>query len=415
VSDWTLDLAVATPHQESSSTAIAKAAARSDQLGRLYTTLHTARWAPAARYVPGKLGEGLRRELGRRTFSGIPTERIETVASVSQLAQIAAIRLPLPHTVAARSLYAAKARFDQAVARRLRARSWDAVIATNASAERTLASARRGGAFAVLNFIDSHPMYQNRFLKEFWGLPDGHPELIAPRVQRRVERELELADLVLVPSRFVARQLASTGVPNAKIALRAYGVDLQTFTPAGAGAVQDRRRLLCLYVGQMSHRKGVRVLIDAARRLRDQPVDFQLVGHVVSPEVLDSLPENVRWQAPAVQTRVSELMRTADLFVLPSVEDAFGLVVAEAMACALPVIASDHAGASELITDGRDGMVASAGDVRALAAAIERLVESPDLRAEIGTSARRRVEQESGWSQYGEQVLDVVATQFAHR
>jgi glycosyltransferase involved in cell wall biosynthesis len=85
-------------------------------------------------------------------------------------------------------------------------------------------------------------------------------------------------------------------------------------------------------------------------------------------------------------------MREADLFVLPSVEDAFGLVNARGMASALPVIVTDHVGASELISDREHGMIVPAGDATALAEAIEQLLES-DLGAAPGSGrpgTRRR-------------------------
>lgn len=404
-------LAVAVPHEEGSSVAVARAAARSRQLGRLYTALHTTRWMPVTKCLPPRLRAGVSRELGRRSFSQIPPECIETAAQISQLVYIAALRLPGPHSWTARSMYDAKDRFDVAVGRRLRGHQWDAVLAINASAEATLKAARAAGMRAVLNFLDSHPTYQNRFLKEFWAVPDGHPELVAPHVMDRVERELELADLIFVPSHFVARQLERTGVPSAKIAVHPYGVDLEKFYPRSDRPGSDpRERLVCLYVGQISHRKGVRTLLHAAQQLRKQPIEVRMIGPMVSPEVLGSVPENVRWDGPRAYVGVPEIMRQADLFVLPSVEDAYGLVAVEAMASGLPVIVSDHAGSSEVISNGRDGIVVAAGDVQALVEAIERLLESADFRAAMGEAARLRVESENSWSAYGDAVLQRIRT-----
>ena len=101
-------------------------------------------------------------------------------------------------------------------------------------------------------------------------------------------------------------------------------------------------------------------------------------------------------------------MQDADFFVLPSVEDAFGLVTLEAMASGLPVIVTDHVGASELISSGKDGLVVTAGDATALADAVGELLENEDLRRELGGAARARVEQGCSWEEYGDTVITLV-------
>jgi glycosyltransferase involved in cell wall biosynthesis len=279
-----------------------------------------------------------------------------------------------------------------------------------ASAELTLREARASNRLGVLNFVSSHPLYHNRFLTELGGLSNGDHELVPPKVAQRVERELEMADLVLVPSRFVARQLEEVGLPKERIAVEPYGVDLSAFSPADRGSRHGGRNgvVRCLYVGHVSHRKGVPVLLEAARRLRSQPIEFALVGPVVSPEVLRDPPDNVRYLGPTVHGGVAETMREADLFVLPSLEDSYGLVTLEAMASGLPVIVSDHAGTSELITHGEDGLVIPAGDATALVQAIERLVQDDDLRAAMGAAARRRVEGGHSWADYADRVMGLV-------
>jgi glycosyltransferase involved in cell wall biosynthesis len=81
-------------------------------------------------------------------------------------------------------------------------------------------------------------------------------------------------------------------------------------------------------------------------------------------------------------------------FVLPSVEDAFGLVTLEAMASGLPVVVTDHVGASELISNRKDGMIVPAGDAESLAAAIAELVEHDDMRRTLGSAARKLVQEQ---------------------
>ena len=228
----------------------------------------------------------------------------------------------------------------------------------------------------------------------------------------RVEAELALADLVLVPSRFVAEQLLAHGVAVEKIATLPYGVDLRAFHPP-----QQREPgahpLECLYVGQISHRKGIRILLEAARRCRALPVRFRLIGPIVSPEVLEGLPDNVVYEGSSLPGGVAAAMRRADLFVLPTIEDSFALVIFEAMATALPVVTTTNAGVSELIENGRDGLIVPAGDAQALAEAIRRLVEQPELRNRLGESARQTVQGAHSWESYGQSVLQAISNRMA--
>ena len=166
--------------------------------------------------------------------------------------------------------------------------------------------------------------------------------------------------------------------------------------------------LTCLYVGQISHRKGIGFLLEAARRCADLALRFRLIGPAVSPELLRDLPPNVVYEGASLPGGVPEAMRQADLFVLPTVEDSFALVVFEAMATALPVVTTTHAGSSELIENGRDGLVVPPGDVFALTAAIRKLAAQPDLRNALGTAARQKVQDAHSWESYGESVLTVI-------
>ena len=106
---------------------------------------------------------------------------------------------------------------------------------------------------------------------------------------------------------------------------------------------------------------------------------------------------------------VAAIMRASDIFVLPSIEDSYGLVVVEAMASGLPTIVSDHVGASEVIEPGITGLVVPAGDDEALASAIRRLADDAGFRFRIARAARERVSAEGSWSRYGADAIAAIA------
>jgi glycosyltransferase involved in cell wall biosynthesis len=104
----------------------------------------------------------------------------------------------------------------------------------------------------------------------------------------------------------------------------------------------------------------------------------------------------VRFLGFANQTQLPAIYTAADLMVLPSVYDAFGVVVNEAMLCGCPVAASDHVGAArDLIDHGRTGFVYPCGDIDALAAILRQALENRARLSAMGSAARVRME---SWS-----------------
>ncbi len=262
-------LSVSTPYRANSIVHIARTAAVRAQIEVFYTTLYMARWQAAANRFP-VVGRRLSKELGRRAFPGIPAERVANVAMLPELLHIGARRLlgDRNPALAAQLMYWVKAKFDTAVARRVQHERPEVVVGMYAASLESFEAVHRHGGLAVLNFVNSHPAEHNRYLTQLAGLRAPHHELIPDWVSRRVESELELADLVLVPSRFVAGQLIAHGVPAEKLATLPYGVNLSAFSPRKQYS-PEKKRLECLYVGQISHRKGIPALLDAARRCRD--------------------------------------------------------------------------------------------------------------------------------------------------
>jgi glycosyltransferase involved in cell wall biosynthesis len=399
-------LAVATPYPEGSTLAVARAAAQTGELEALFTSGYargTTGWLPARLPVPA-----LQRYRGRRSLPGIPTELVIDCAVRAELARALVSHLPMWQALGSRTMYAAKMAFDRNVARAMP--DADVILGIYGSAALTFQAARRRDVFTILNFVNSHPAEHNRYLRELAGLRGGH-EFVPDGVARRVERELALADLVLVPSQFVARQLLGRGLPERRLAVLPYGVDPAMFAPRPSG--RPNARIRCLYVGQISHRKGIPILLEAASRLPE--VEFVLIGPVVSPDTLRATPRNAVRFGSLRAPEVAEQMQRADLFVLPSVEDAYPLAVLEAMASGLPVVVTDHVGSSEMLEPGVNGMVVPAGDADALAEAIQRLALDPELRAKMGRAARARVELAQAWEAYGARVLKRIEEALAVR
>jgi len=129
------------------------------------------------------------------------------------------------------------------------------------------------------------------------------------------------------------------------------------------------------------------------------------MGPVVSPELLRELPANAYYIGTPPHEDVPAVMRSADVFVLPSLEDSYGLVTAEAMGVGTPVVVSSNCGASEMIFNGQNGMAFPAGDTSALVSAIEILANDAGFRDRIAGRGQETVRESFTWQQYSDRVI----------
>jgi UDP-glucose:(heptosyl)LPS alpha-1,3-glucosyltransferase len=181
-----------------------------------------------------------------------------------------------------------------------------------------------------------------------------------------------------------------------------HGVDALQFSPATRLARREQARALrqfheddfvLLLIGNDWGNKGLPTILEALRKLLDTPVRLLIVGNDVAAASREmaqrlSLLDRCTWE-PA-RADILEAYAAADLYVSPSREDSFGMPVAEAMACGLPVITSAFAGVSSLLHDGIDGFVLrDPRDVESLAKLIRMLYEQGELRGRVGQAAAR--------------------------
>jgi glycosyltransferase involved in cell wall biosynthesis len=103
-----------------------------------------------------------------------------------------------------------------------------------------------------------------------------------------------------------------------------------------------------------------------------------------------------------------QVWRAADLFVMPTLNEAFGLVFQEAAAAGLPAIGTRHNAVPEIIADGVTGLLVTPGSVEDIAAALDRLVGSAELRFDMGRAARRKIEQDADPDRHRAQLVRLI-------
>jgi glycosyltransferase involved in cell wall biosynthesis len=149
----------------------------------------------------------------------------------------------------------------------------------------------------------------------------------------------------------------------------------------------DRQRpMRVLFLGQVNLRKGISVLLEAARYLADQPIVFDIVGErqVTVPDWALANP-NIRWIGPVPRQDAAAFYRNADVFLFPTFSDGFGLTQLEAQAWKLPVIASRFCG--EVVEDGVNGIVLPEVTPDVVAAALLRCVRAPEQLARMSMAS----------------------------
>ncbi len=269
-------------------------------------------------------------------------------------------------------------------------RGGDTFHVANTYALRSGAAARRAGMRVVLDQQSVHPLYRREAIRHAYGRLRSPPPPFDSRTDERIARELEQADLILAPSRFVFDENVRAGIPAERQRVVPLGVDTELFRPMPR-VRQAGEPLRVLLAGGIAPAKGVVDLLEAARRVEGR-VRVTLAGRIapgmhehLAPYVhlFDHLP-------PMPQEDLARCYHRADVFCLPSYFEGSALVVAEAMASGLPCVVTATAGSA--VRHGRDGLVVPAGAPAELVAALEALAGDPALRARLGAAARRTAE-----------------------
>jgi glycosyltransferase involved in cell wall biosynthesis len=254
----------------------------------------------------------------------------------------------------------------------------------------------------------THIEFQDEILQDEhdrWQLPYRH---IDPRGIAKELAEYAEADLITVPSTFARQTFVERGIASSRLAVLRYGVDLSAFTPAPDRRVEEGFRVL--FAGLVSLRKGFPYLLEAARTMAHMPgFAFDVAGAQlpVMRSMLRGTERWVRYLGHVNAVSLPEVHRNAAVFVMPSIEEGMPVVLIQALASGVPVIATPNTGAEDLVTDGVEGFIVPPRSAEAIAERLALLYEDRRMRREMGDAARARAEQLGGWSAYARRALGV--------
>jgi glycosyltransferase involved in cell wall biosynthesis len=300
---------------------------------------------------------------------------------------------------------------DWVVARRLErmASQIDVVHTWPLGALHTLRTAARLGIPAVLERPNAHTRFAYQVVQEECArlgvrLPPDHEHAWKPAVLSREEEEYRQAQRLLCPSDFVMQTFLRQGFPREHLLHHEYGFDETTFYPPAVPRAMDRG-LTVLFAGVCAVRKGLHYALEAWLR---SPAHRE-GAFLIAGDFLPAYARKLAYQLSDRSVRVlgdrndlPELMRQSDVLVLPSIEEGFGLVCAEAMGCGCVPLVSDAC--TEICIHMRNALVHNVGDVETLSRQLTMLHEDRELLQRLREGCLRAAPQHT-WTAAGRKLL----------
>lgn len=233
------------------------------------------------------------------------------------------------------------------------------------------------------------------------------------QIMRNYKKEYEYGDYFLVGSQVVKESVLYCGVPENKVAVNPYGVDITKFNITEKSTSHTELKLIV--VGQLNRRKGIHQLLHLVSQYRKEAVTLDLVGGFenTSDIYLNYKDcENITFHGFQTHDVLTKLYQEADVFVLPSFAEGLALVGLEAMASGLPIICSDCTGVNDLVVQYENGIVTRAGREEEIKAAINWFIEHKDKIPQMGRAAREKAT-EYTWDNYYERTSNFIISKLA--
>lgn len=277
---------------------------------------------------------------------------------------------------------------------------------------RTFEAARAIGAKCIYDLpIAYWKTVQALLTEEAERLPEWEPTLVGTRdSQTKLERktaELELAELVVCPSKFVFDSLPD-GVKNSGKAIVAeFGSPtIERSAPRTATATDAKLRVL--FAGAMSQRKGLADVFTAMKILNRADIELVVMGSPIAPmEFYRKHFERFIYEPPRTHDSVLELMRSCHILVLPSIVEGRALVQQEAMISGLPLVTTANAGGEDLIEEGKTGFLVPIRKPDQIAERLSWFAGNRERLQEMSALAKQKAA-DTSWVNYQGKVLSAI-------
>ena len=389
-----------------------------DLLKTFYTTFFEHSKYPLTNFL-GTILPALKKEFKRRSFEELPYHFIKAYPYKELLRVFAARKL---NPVLTDKIWEwAEHSFDRWVAMQLKA-DIDFIHVTENACLSTLKKAKQLNITSFyeqpsIHHLSYTDIVKNQHLKypiflknEMNTVHDLHGK----RRDQRRDDELFLADKIICNSTFTKKSLIKAGLPEDNIITVPLGF------PVVSPLVKEKKigeKIIFMYAGNLSIGKGSHILLETWKELKlnKKHVELWLVGKNHLPETfLTGLDDNVKFFGNIPRTDLMDTYGNAHVFVHPTLADGFGMVITEAMACGLPVIATYNCAGPDIITDKKNGLLIPADDKNALKDAISWCLSNQSKLIEMGIEAKQKAASYS-WADYRKKLVEQVITNLSYK
>lgn len=291
----------------------------------------------------------------------------------------------------------ANAAFGRWAARRVVRDQWDVVLAFSGVAEETFRSLAGRRDLRVLHRASSHIAVQRRILDEEQIRAGVYIDKPSDWIIAREKREYELADVIHVLCDFAVTSFLTEGVKPSKLYRLTLGVEVDRFRPAPEVIEARRRRILSgnplrvLNVSTFCYRKGAYDWQEAIAKLPESRFLIRFVGPIApeARELASQMTGRAEFRGKVDHYDLPREYAWGDIFVLPTLEDGFAVVLTQALASGLPIIASSNCSGSDLIATSESGWIIP---IRSPQKLVELLLWLDEHRHELATAVKRTYE-----------------------
>jgi len=391
-----------------------------EMLSRFYTTMAVSPDSWWLKLFPA----GLRAELTRRSFP-VSGHLLDTRPGL-ELARCILPKLgykrAVRHETGFASLDQVYMDLDRFVASRLKQEKHEngaaAVYAYEDGALETFREAKRLGMLCIYDLPIAYWEVGKQLMREEaarlpeWAVTLGGGVADSADKLKRKTAELELADIVVVPSGFVRDSLPAWAFSK-QIIVSPFGSPQDRMQPAGNDMLKADNRLKVLFAGSMGQRKGLGDLFQAMKMLDGNKIELVVMGSLQAPmEFYRNKYDGFVYAPERPHGQVLELMAGCDVFCLPSILEGRALVMQEAMSQGLPLIITPNTGGSDLVIAGETGFLVPVRSPEQIAMKLQWCIDNRERVKEMGEMARLHAANYI-WKTYSDRIVNQLNTVYA--
>jgi glycosyltransferase involved in cell wall biosynthesis len=269
-----------------------------------------------------------------------------------------------------------------------------------------LANQTSANILKVFDAPNSHPTsHYGYWQRECDIYYPGYTVPTAHSVRSKINRELEMADMILCPSFFVRDTMVTNGIPKEKCFVSHFGVDTDVFK--AREGIPKHPRFIC--VGSITLRKGHQYLFRAFQKVKEKyPASELICVGGVRP---DFHKEMRYWKGTfthyenMTHNELAKELTSCTAFILPSLEEGFARVLSEAMAAGLPILASYESGATTVVRNGIEGYIIEPRNIDSISRSMIDMIKDTDKNISMGKSAHFSGAISNTWTDYTHRII----------